>query len=91
MVHPIRLFILLSDKVILFLTDGEPGDKAEDILKTIREENAKLNNKVVILSYGIGEGEPRGFFYWDFFLTACTGLHALCTMLAKFPSPNNLH
>ena len=27
-----------------------------DILLTIREENVKLGNKVVILTYGIGDG-----------------------------------
>jgi uncharacterized protein YegL len=43
-----------SDKVILFLTDGNPTDDQEEILLLIRRENAKYGNKVVIHTYGLG-------------------------------------
>ncbi|XP_065835518.1 VWFA and cache domain-containing protein 1-like [Oscarella lobularis] len=48
-----------ADKVILFLTDGEPtsslGSNAA-IMQTIRDKNQVLGFKVVILTYGMGEG-----------------------------------
>ena len=61
----------VSDKVILFLTGGQPADATSptdpsepgysyyggDILQDIRERNARLNNSVIILTYGIGDGQ----------------------------------
>ncbi|CAH1777706.1 unnamed protein product, partial [Owenia fusiformis] len=42
-------------KAILFLTDGIPTDTMiENVYRTIETGNAKLRNKVVILTYGIG-------------------------------------
>lgn len=46
-----------ADKVIIFLTDGEAEDTVNTIVNTIQLENAKLNNVVVILTYGIGSGK----------------------------------
>ena len=54
---------LFADKLILFMSDGKPTDGAnrmeaqDEILRVIREENAKLNNSVVIQTYGIGQNE----------------------------------
>ncbi|CAH1780663.1 unnamed protein product, partial [Owenia fusiformis] len=47
------------DKVILFLTDGVPTEGTDAngrriILNKIRDENAKIRNEVVIMTYGIG-------------------------------------
>ena len=56
--------------MILFLTGGKPDDATSptdpsepgysyyggDILQDIRERNARLNNSVIILTYGIGNG-----------------------------------
>jgi hypothetical protein len=44
----------ISDKVILFLTDGKPSDRASDIHDTISLNNAKFRNKVVIMTFGLG-------------------------------------
>jgi len=41
------------EKVIIFLTDGEPNDAKSDIMKTIKTKNAELNNAVVIMTYGM--------------------------------------
>ncbi|XP_071141369.1 VWFA and cache domain-containing protein 1-like isoform X1 [Mytilus edulis] len=41
-------------KVILFLTDGEQTAGGEP-LDVIKEENGKMNNRVVILTYGLGQ------------------------------------
>lgn len=46
----------LTERVILFLTDGK-NDKGGDPLVVIRDENQKLNNSVVILTYGLGTGK----------------------------------
>ena len=48
------------DKVILFMSDGKPtdyGDKGKEIISTIRERNADVNDTVIILTYGIGAGK----------------------------------
>ena len=51
------------DKIILFLSDGPPTEKDEgfgaevEILRVIREENAKLNNSVIIQTYGVGQNK----------------------------------
>ena len=49
-----------SGKVILFLTDGEPSpfteEIGEDILQTVGRLNRQLDNRVVLLTYGIGHG-----------------------------------
>ena len=39
--------------VILFLTDGVPSDDKRSIMQTIKDRNAELNNKVIIMSYGM--------------------------------------
>ena len=55
--------VLSADKVILFLSDGQPTDRGnlteaeEEILRVISEENVKLNNSVIIQTYGIGQNE----------------------------------
>ncbi|XP_076082495.1 VWFA and cache domain-containing protein 1-like isoform X1 [Mytilus galloprovincialis] len=41
-------------KVILFLTDGDQTAGGEP-LEVIKEENKKMNNRVVILTYGLGQ------------------------------------
>lgn len=59
-----------SEKVIIFLTGSNPGDSSSpstgpgsqypyggDILKNIRDLNAAMDNSVIILTYGIGNGE----------------------------------
>ncbi|ELT90479.1 hypothetical protein CAPTEDRAFT_196424 [Capitella teleta] len=43
-----------NDQVILFLTDGKPGEDNQGILQTISQKNEKLGNKVAILTYGLG-------------------------------------
>ncbi|XP_077994597.1 VWFA and cache domain-containing protein 1-like [Glandiceps talaboti] len=54
------------EQVILFLTDGQPSDavtgspsdpslaRNRDIMLTIKERNAQMNNEVVILTFGLG-------------------------------------
>ncbi|KAI0210265.1 VWFA and cache domain-containing protein 1 [Lamellibrachia satsuma] len=42
------------EKLILFLTDGEPTDN--EAMQTLREENAKLGNKVILFTFGFGGG-----------------------------------
>jgi len=47
---------VLVEKLILFLTDGAPTDPKATIMQTLREENAKLRNKVTIFTFGFGGG-----------------------------------
>ena len=50
-----RFFV--TAKAILFLTDGMPTNAdAPAILKTLAKLNGQLNNEVVILTFGVGEG-----------------------------------
>ena len=45
------------------MSDGDPTDKSqEEILQVISEENAKLNNSVIIQTYGIGQGQSKSRF-----------------------------
>ncbi|KAI0210267.1 hypothetical protein LSAT2_005007 [Lamellibrachia satsuma] len=44
------------EKLILFLTDGEPNDAETSIMQTLREENAKLGNKAILFTFGFGKG-----------------------------------
>ncbi|PFX25481.1 VWFA and cache domain-containing protein 1 [Stylophora pistillata] len=39
--------------MIFFLTDGLPSDDKANIMRTIKESNAELHNKVVIMTYGM--------------------------------------
>ena len=62
-------------QVILFLTDGQPTDPKANIMRDIVNYNKLLDNKVIIMTYGIGEGnfefldnmaKQDGFGYkWD--------------------------
>ena len=40
--------------MILFVSDGDPSDSGDDILSVISEENFKLDNSVIIQTFGIG-------------------------------------
>ena len=42
------------DQVILFVSDGDPGEEENAILDRISAENAKLSNKVIIQTFGFG-------------------------------------
>ena len=53
------------EKLILFLTDGEPTDNKDAIMKTLRDENAKLGNKVIMFTFGFGEGLYVHTFTYD--------------------------
>ncbi|KAI0210270.1 VWFA and cache domain-containing protein 1 [Lamellibrachia satsuma] len=46
----------VREKAIIFLTDGEPTDTREVVMQTLRDENAKLGNKVTMFMFGLGEG-----------------------------------
>ena len=43
-----------TEKVILFLTDGEPTDKREVIMSELRKLNGEQNNRYTIITYGLG-------------------------------------
>lgn len=45
------------DKVILFLSDGQPSDSRVDIIRTLKERNGRLNNSVIVMSYGLGNAD----------------------------------
>nr|XP_006815782.1 PREDICTED: VWFA and cache domain-containing protein 1-like [Saccoglossus kowalevskii] len=42
------------DQVIIFLTDGEPLDDKTSIMRKIRSNNEEMENKVTILTFGLG-------------------------------------
>ena len=48
-------FLFPEDQIILFVSDG--SNDGGDPLEVIRDENQQLNNRVVIHTYGIGNGE----------------------------------
>ena len=49
--------VFITAKAILFLTDGMPTNAdAPAILKTLAKLNGQLNNEVVVLTFGVGEG-----------------------------------
>ena len=49
--------LVCPDKVILFLTDGQPTESRSAYMDPIREKNALLGNEVVILTFGLGSGK----------------------------------
>ena len=55
--------ICISEKVILFVSDGRPTDRntaeenKEEILRVISQQNALLRNEVIIQTFGIGDGK----------------------------------
>jgi hypothetical protein len=50
-----KLFLIISDQVILFLTDGRPTDGSEQIIiDKIKEKNAEMGNRIVLLTFGLG-------------------------------------
>ena len=51
--------LLLVEFVILFVSDGDPSESKEDILSTIRVENLKLKNEVVIHTFGYSIDNPQ--------------------------------
>ena len=54
--------VFLSGKVILFLTDGgSQGGSDDSVKKLLSELNAEQNNRVLILTYGIGNGKSSLF------------------------------
>ena len=54
----IHLFFIFPDKLILFLTDGEPSQGTPNtILAKISDLNSALGNNVTILTYGLKIGE----------------------------------
>ena len=48
---------IFSDKVILFVSDGNPTDEKDEILRVISEQNARLGNTVHIQTFGVGKGK----------------------------------
>ena len=54
---------LMTDKVILFMSDGKPTDAEDEILNEISEQNAKLNNEVIIHTFGIGLTDDGKYIY----------------------------
>ena len=51
----------ITEKVILFLTDGKPTDTEAQIMSSLYTNNAKLNNEVVLLTFGLGGGKYIAF------------------------------
>ena len=43
-------------QVVLFLTDGQPTDPKESVMREIVESNAMLGNQAIFMAYGIGDG-----------------------------------
>jgi len=41
-----------KQRVILFLSDGDPKDNRLELFKIIRDRNLELNNSVIIITYG---------------------------------------
>ena len=62
--------MLLVGKAIIFLTDGKPvWASSERILQLIADQNAQLDNEVMILTYAFGEGkEARAIFIYKCYL-----------------------
>ncbi len=48
---------LFSEKVILFLTDGQPTDSEDTIAAALRKGNEALNNQVILLTFGLGHSK----------------------------------
>ena len=47
-----------TKQVILFLTDGLPIDSSGIFMTAIKNGNARLDNKVVIITFGLGSNVP---------------------------------
>uniref|UniRef100_H2Z2Q4 VWFA domain-containing protein n=1 Tax=Ciona savignyi TaxID=51511 RepID=H2Z2Q4_CIOSA len=45
------------DRVILFMSDGAPSDSASVIMSTQIRGNERLNNSVIIMTYGLGSAD----------------------------------
>ncbi len=46
-----------AEKVILFLTDGEPTDPEGTVMETLRQGNHQLDNQVILFTFGLGQSE----------------------------------
>lgn len=66
-----------TGKVILFLTDGDQTAGGEP-LEVIKEENKKMNNRVVILTYGLGQRKYRPNFSITLFLMIYAKVYQKC-------------
>ena len=56
------MLFFIADRVILFLSDGEPTNATKkDILNVIEMEQAKLQNDVLILTYELGNGTTESY------------------------------
>ena len=62
MLHVYWYLSSISDQVILFLTDGG-FDEGRDPREVIRDENAKLQNRVIVFTYLLGPGMFVYFIY----------------------------
>ena len=62
MLHVYWYLSSISDQVILFLTDGG-FDAGRDPREVIRDENAKLQNRVIVFTYLLGPGMFVYFIY----------------------------
>ncbi|XP_070571547.1 VWFA and cache domain-containing protein 1-like isoform X2 [Ptychodera flava] len=49
------------DQVILFLTDGEPEEDSQEIMEVVRTRNEEMQNRVVILTIGLGNADGLSF------------------------------
>ncbi|XP_070573521.1 VWFA and cache domain-containing protein 1-like [Ptychodera flava] len=49
------------DQVILFLTDGRPAEDQSSIMEVVRTRNEEMQNRVVILTIGLGNDEGLSF------------------------------
>jgi len=62
MLHVYWYLSSISDQVILFLTDGG-FDAGRHPREVIRDENAKLQNRVIVFTYLLGPGMFVNFIY----------------------------
>ena len=56
---------LFTDKVILFLTDGEPTINVNKTMETLSRLNGEQNNKYIVLTYGLGKGNIKTGEMWE--------------------------
>ena len=83
--------IIISEKVILFVSDGRPTDRnttaesKEEILRIISQQNALLRNEVIIQTFGIGDGKiAHSILHLDYLLSAALFETSSCGKISDF-------
>lgn len=53
--------ITAKERVLLFMSDGEPIDSVTSIITILKDRNANLNHSVIVMTYGMGNNGKKRY------------------------------